>query len=241
VGIVAFDFARIAIDQDSERWQSAYAGTAAALSLGDSRPQLPPAPLVVTRGFPSNADLSVDVSTGSAGADFHTARTLETAPDEFAETSDPHAGLWPAQLVVRQGLGSWRWLSALPQEMGDAFAAALRPTAVNEHAVETSGRDGALSSSEKTPPADQESLPASPSPTRLVIRNATESGKAVHFLVNERAFALLPGEKIELTGRRWLVRFHRGGEYGDAAYALWPGSYEFAVGKGGWDIARNNR
>lgn len=83
------------------------------------------------------------------------------------------------------------------------------------------------------PPPVVEPLP----PAAPAIVNSSDASLTVRFLVNGELVALLPGERRELSGGdAWVVRFHRGGEYGAATEILYGGEHRFVVGSQGWQL-----
>jgi hypothetical protein len=87
------------------------------------------------------------------------------------------------------------------------------------------------------PSADMPIEVAPPPPAAPVIVNAAESPLTVRFLVNGELVELNPGERRELTGGdAWVVRFHRGGQFGAATEILYGGEYRFVVGSSGWSL-----
>jgi hypothetical protein len=75
----------------------------------------------------------------------------------------------------------------------------------------------------------------------LSIHNPRRSGGAVHYLVNGREHTLQPGESQQLPGGQWLIEFHRGGDYGEAASTLAAGNYRFEITANGWDLRRRDQ
>lgn len=73
----------------------------------------------------------------------------------------------------------------------------------------------------------------------VVIRNPITNGGAVRYMVDRNIYTLKPGELQRLDpGELGVVRYHRGGEFGDARLVLSPGVYEFAVSARGWELSR---
>jgi hypothetical protein len=70
----------------------------------------------------------------------------------------------------------------------------------------------------------------------LLIANPSGSGGPVQYLVNGDEHLLKPGETQELPKGRWLIEFHRGGDFGDTAMTLSAGEYNFKVTRQGWDL-----
>ena len=94
------------------------------------------------------------------------------------------------------------------------------------------------------PTSDQPATPPEPPPVveplppaAPAIVNSSDASLTVRFLVNGELVALLPGERRELSGGdAWVVRFHRGGEYGAATEILYGGEHRFVVGSQGWQL-----
>jgi hypothetical protein len=76
-----------------------------------------------------------------------------------------------------------------------------------------------------------------PQAASVVITNPLESGGVVHYLLDDAVFSLHPGQSQHLgAGRAWQIRFHRGGNFGQAGYLLTEGVYSFQVTARGWDL-----
>lgn len=71
----------------------------------------------------------------------------------------------------------------------------------------------------------------------LVLQNPASNGGAVHFLIDDEVFTLQPSRTQRLEGRGWMIRFHRGGDFGNVLYRLSPGQYTFAVTGTGWELS----
>lgn len=80
---------------------------------------------------------------------------------------------------------------------------------------------------------------------RIIIRNSPKSGNSVAFLINKEVRQLVPGESVELPAdTKQVVRFHRGGEFGNASASLSAGVFEFQATARGWylePIQQNTR
>lgn len=91
---------------------------------------------------------------------------------------------------------------------------------------------------EASEPADAAVAPQPPRESQTtLIENPSDTGGTVRFLLGGESFTLKPGETISPTGP-WplVVRFHRGGEHGEARYSLRPGVYRFDVTRSGWEL-----
>jgi hypothetical protein len=79
---------------------------------------------------------------------------------------------------------------------------------------------------------------ATPQTSReLVLINSANAGIEVWYLIDGKEYVLHSGESCELDGDGpWQVKFHRGGDFGDAERDLAPGFYEFTVSDRGWDL-----
>ena len=76
----------------------------------------------------------------------------------------------------------------------------------------------------------------------LKLHNPAGNGGIVNFVVDDQTYSIAVGETVEFTGKdQWLLKFHRGGEFGNSRVMLKPGSYSFAVTKGGWRLAAGDR
>ena len=58
----------------------------------------------------------------------------------------------------------------------------------------------------------------------------------VRLLVNGEEHTLRPGESQRLPAGRWLLEFHRGGDFGDQAYTVGGGNYHFQATARGWEL-----
>jgi hypothetical protein len=71
------------------------------------------------------------------------------------------------------------------------------------------------------------------------IVNAATNTATVRFVVNGEMVELKPGQRRTLSGGdSWVVRFHRGGEFGAAYEPIYDGTHEFVVGPRGWNLER---
>jgi hypothetical protein len=71
-----------------------------------------------------------------------------------------------------------------------------------------------------------------------IVNPATNSA-SVRFVVNGDVLELKPGERRTLTGGdSWVVRFHRGGEFGAAYEPIYDGTHQFVIGPRGWSLER---
>jgi hypothetical protein len=69
----------------------------------------------------------------------------------------------------------------------------------------------------------------------LVLINPSEL--ELGYILNGEVRVLGPGQRHEIEANQtWDVKFHRGGEFGDADYQLSAGAYEFRVGDQGWEL-----
>ena len=78
--------------------------------------------------------------------------------------------------------------------------------------------------------------PIEDSQDSIVIRNAKVNRGTVAFLVGREVKQLKPGASLKLPADQTtvVVRFHRGGEFGNATLTLSPGIYEFEATARGW-------
>ncbi len=69
--------------------------------------------------------------------------------------------------------------------------------------------------------------------------NPATNGLAVRCIVNGELVELGPGERRTLSGGdAWVVRFHRGGDFGAAVAPIYDGTHQFVVGPQGWALER---
>lgn len=70
----------------------------------------------------------------------------------------------------------------------------------------------------------------------IVIRNAKVNRGTVAFLIGREVKQLEPGASLQLPAVQTtvVVRFHRGGDFGNATLTLLPGVYEFEATARGW-------
>jgi len=80
------------------------------------------------------------------------------------------------------------------------------------------------------PPREGASLP-------IKIMSPEDAGAPIAYSVNEFEYTIEPGESQTLINdREWVIEFDRGGDFGTARYTLYPGTYEFALAKNGWEV-----
>lgn len=103
--------------------------------------------------------------------------------------------------------------------------------------AQTLGASLARSSDE----SQQERSAPTPAPSihpSLVLRNRSDNGGSVTFLVNGRRCELGPGEAHEFAADQpgWQIQFHRGDAFGNEERTLTKGRYEFIVTDQGWAL-----
>jgi hypothetical protein len=70
-----------------------------------------------------------------------------------------------------------------------------------------------------------------------VIFAPKDLGMTVSYLINDTPFSINPGETQNLpVGTTWVIRFNRGGSFGEASYTLSEGTYAFGSGEQGWEL-----
>jgi hypothetical protein len=74
----------------------------------------------------------------------------------------------------------------------------------------------------------------------VVIRNASNKGVPVAFLVDDKNEELRDGQTRTYSGSSHIVEFDRGGNLGTARYELTSGLYSFVVGENGWQLLRDS-
>jgi hypothetical protein len=128
--------------------------------------------------------------------------------------------------------------------VAESLPAAAKGAATTEGAATAEGTPSNVQATHAAGPVITEptarETPQLPQPRHsgLSIYNPSRSGGAVHYLVNGQAHTLRPGESQELPTGRWLIEFHRGGDYGDATSTLAGGSYRFEITRSGWQLLR---
>ena len=71
----------------------------------------------------------------------------------------------------------------------------------------------------------------------IKITNPAASGATLSYALNGATYSIPPGYSQDLTlDRSWVISFSRGGNFGEARYALEPGSYSFANTEHGWEL-----
>ncbi len=119
-----------------------------------------------------------------------------------------------------------------------ATFAARRPTQSLAQRDEQQGAQEIGSATEVSQP-QIDSTSRSAQASALVLINPAGSGGPIRFLLNEREFLLEPGASQALSpDRAWQVRFHRGGDFGNALSVVRDGTYEFHVTNAGWQLTR---
>jgi hypothetical protein len=82
---------------------------------------------------------------------------------------------------------------------------------------------------------DQTIEVASTVANQIVIRNSLKSRNSVAFVVGKEVQQLNPGEVAEFSASSTpTIRFHRGGEFGNASATLTAGTFEFQATSRGW-------
>jgi hypothetical protein len=71
---------------------------------------------------------------------------------------------------------------------------------------------------------------------RIVLLNPLETGATVSYVVASQAFSMDAGMMQDIELATTVIRFDRGGGFGEAAYTLTPASYKFVVTDHGWDL-----
>lgn len=109
-----------------------------------------------------------------------------------------------------------------------------QPPPVNSYGAATS-----------SPNVASNSLPAPPTRTAstgspVVIRNSSNKGVPVAFLVDEKSEELRDGQTRTYSGSSHVVEYDRGGNLGTARYELTGGLYSFVVGNNGWELLRDS-
>ncbi len=76
-----------------------------------------------------------------------------------------------------------------------------------------------------------------PVTNNVVLSNPAGNGGEIRYVVDQQQFSLQPGESHELSADRvYHIQFHRGDKFGDVAYWIPRGSYQFAVEDSGWEL-----
>lgn len=80
--------------------------------------------------------------------------------------------------------------------------------------------------------------PTAALPAGLVIRNHNANRGSVAFLFDKEVKNLAPGEEFQIDDNSLhTIRFHRGGDFGQAKVEVQTGIYLFELTKTGWDLA----
>ncbi len=73
----------------------------------------------------------------------------------------------------------------------------------------------------------------------VTLHNAMKNAETIRFLIDHRLCELRPGELHQFPhADKWLIQYHRGGEFGNIERVLLPGVYEFVATEHGWDVVR---
>jgi hypothetical protein len=75
---------------------------------------------------------------------------------------------------------------------------------------------------------------------RIVLVNPLETGAAVSYVVAGQSFTMDEGMMQDIERASTVIRFDRGGGFGQAAYTLTPASYKFVVTDHGWDLVKTS-
>lgn len=70
----------------------------------------------------------------------------------------------------------------------------------------------------------------------IVLENPVENGFAVRFQLDGAVQTLNPGALLIETTNKRVIRFDRGGSFGEFQQDLGPGRYQFRVSKEGWNL-----
>jgi hypothetical protein len=161
----------------------------------------------------------------------HTAESVERvalrSPKETpAEVVKPAVSSPPAKVKVLA--------QEMPVDLPQLFASARGP-AIDRAAT-------GLAWAVRVAVKRNDSRPVHSNPDEIVLYNPATSGGPVHFLAAGAAETLRPGEERSWPAEELgVLRFHRGGEFGNARLELPPGVYEFHVGERGWDVVEVTR
>jgi hypothetical protein len=74
-------------------------------------------------------------------------------------------------------------------------------------------------------------------PSVLELVNPPETSGRVHFVVDGVIHTLVPGERrkfVAICPRK--IEFHRGDDFGDLAYTVERGTWQFQVSEKGWEL-----
>jgi len=109
-----------------------------------------------------------------------------------------------------------------------------QPPPVNSYGATTS-----------SPNVASNQLPAPPTRTAstgspVVIRNSSNKGVPVAFLVDDKSEELRDGQTRTYSGSSHVIEYDRGGNLGTARYELAGGLYSFVVGNNGWELLRDS-
>ena len=104
-------------------------------------------------------------------------------------------------------------------------------------AAATRGRPAAIDAHREDEPSSR-STPLARQNAGLVLSNPLENNAKIRFLLDDRPCELWPGETHEFPpGEERQIKFHRGGEFGNASEIVTPGAYRFTVTKHGWKLS----
>lgn len=73
---------------------------------------------------------------------------------------------------------------------------------------------------------------------RIVLLNPAETGADIHFLLDGKLYSLDSGYMQDMKAASTIIRFDRGGDFGEALYLLKPGSYRFVLTDHGLDLEK---
>ncbi len=189
--------------------------------------------------------------------DSEPAETQQVAVDESPQVdSEPEATVTETEQQDQQDTTENNWFELFtqfqPRESNDGFPqedaqsdtgaedTALVDTAPPSNDSEPANLDDFdLKHVSQLGPESEDSQPSTSSTGKpaLKLHNPSENGGIVYFVVDEKTHSINAGQTLELTGQdQWLIRFHRGGNFGNSRSLLKPGSYSFSVTKKGWEL-----
>jgi hypothetical protein len=171
-------------------------------------------------------------------------RSLEAGTWRRIEEYRDRLERWP--MVARTSLGQvqeelGKWIGEGLAQAAREYRALGQANRLAEPAVDpTRERTAAAEVSHGAEPGFEASGIAEGSGPRLELVNPVNNGQAVHFLAGDTVHSLEPGQKHDLAGGdgTWRIRFHRGGDFGNAEYSLSHGVFEFRVAEQGWHLER---
>ena len=207
-------------------------GTPAAPEV-DVQPDLSDAPATV----PDDGDVTSE-TLAEDGPATSTTVAAATSKVEAVPVAVLQRGIENLFAFCAQAAHKFRQEQSSPTSAAGAGAnLQSHPLLDSPEAVATRGRAAAIGARREDEPSSR-STPLARQDAGLVLSNPLENNAKIRFLLDDRPCELGPGETHEFPpGEERQIKFHRGGEFGNASEIVTPGAYRFTVTKHGWELS----